>query len=38
MLVFVLIPVYGVEKFISQCANSLFSNTIANECEFIFLN
>lgn len=38
MLISVLIPVYGVEKFISQCANSLFSNTIANECEFIFLN
>ena len=34
----VLIPVYNVEQYIEKCAESLFKNTIANECEFIFTN
>lgn len=34
----VLIPIYGVEKYIEKCCLSLFTNTIANECEFIFVN
>lgn len=34
----VLVPVYGVEKYIERCARSLFSNTYANICKFIFLN
>ena len=34
----VLVPVYGVEKYIEKCAESLFSNTYADKCEFIFLN
>lgn len=34
----VLVPVYGVEKFIEKCCISLFNNTIAQDCEFIFVN
>lgn len=34
----VLIPVYGVEKYIRKCLISLFSNTIASDCEFIIVN
>ena len=34
----VLIPVYGVEKYIRMCLISLFSNTIASDCEFIIVN
>lgn len=34
----VLIPVYNVEKYIVKCLNSLFSNTIAELCEFIIVN
>lgn len=34
----VLIPVYKVEDYIEKCARSLFSNTIASDCEFIFTN
>lgn len=34
----VLVPVYGVEKYIEKFAFSLFSNTIASQCEFIFVN
>ena len=34
----VLIPVYNVELYIKKCCISLFSSTIANECEFIFVN
>lgn len=34
----VLVPVYGVEKYIEKFALSLFSNTIAFQCEFIFVN
>ena len=32
----VLIPVYNVENYIEKCAESLFKNTIADKCEFIF--
>ena len=37
-LISVLIPVYGVEKYIGQCLKSLFENTIADKCEFIIVN
>lgn len=33
----VIIPIYGVEKFIERCARSLFSQTL-QEIEFIFVN
>lgn len=36
VLISVLIPVYNVEKYIEKCAISLFENTIAHKCEFIF--
>ena len=32
------IPVYGVEKYIEQCARSLFEQTIIEDVEFIFVN
>lgn len=34
----VLIPVYGVEKYIERCARSLFEQTLADGIEFIFIN
>lgn len=34
----VLVPVYGVEEYIKQCSESLFNNSIAKDCEFIFIN
>lgn len=37
-LVSVVVPVYGVEKYIKRCAESLFSQTIAASCEFIFVD
>lgn len=37
-LISVLIPVYGVEKYIEKCLSSLFENTIAENCEFIIVN
>ena len=36
-LVSVLIPIYGVEKYIERCATSLFNQTYDN-CEFVFVN
>lgn len=34
----VLIPIYGVEKYIQRCALSLFSQTMKEHIEFIFVN
>ena len=34
----VLIPVYGVEKYIERCARSLFEQTMRDGIEFIFVN
>lgn len=34
----VLVPVYGVEKYIERCARSLFNQTMKEGIEFIFVN
>lgn len=34
----IIIPVYGVEKFIGQCARSLFAQTLKKDVEFIFVD
>ena len=34
----VLVPVYGVEKYIERCARSLFAQTMTDDIEFIFVN
>lgn len=34
----VLVPVYNVENYITKCAVSLFTNSMANECEYLFVN
>lgn len=34
----VLVPVYGVEKFIERCARSLFEQTMPDGVEYIFVN
>lgn len=34
----VCIPIYGVEKYIERCAHSLFSQTLQDGIEFIFVN
>lgn len=36
-LVSIIIPVYGVEKYIERCANSLFTQTYSN-IEYVFVN
>lgn len=38
ILISIIIPVYGVEKYIERCANSLFSQTIKDKIEFLFIN
>ena len=37
-LISVIIPVYKVEDYIERCVRSLFSQTIQNGIEFIFVN
>lgn len=34
----VIIPVYGVEKFVERCARSLMEQTLQEDVEFIFIN
>lgn len=34
----VIVPVYGVEKYIERCARSLFEQTMSHGIEFIFVN
>lgn len=34
----VIVPIYGVEKYIEKCLFSLFNNTMSSECEFILVN
>ncbi len=34
----VLVPIYNVSKYITRCVQSLFSQTIADDVEFIFVN
>ncbi len=34
----VIVPVYGVEKYIERCARSLFGQTMTDRVEFIFIN
>lgn len=34
----VCIPIYNVEKYVEKCLDSLFRNTIAQECEFVIVN
>lgn len=34
----VIIPVYGVEKYIARCAKSLFNQTMTDHVEFLFIN
>lgn len=38
VLLSVIIPVYGVEKYIERCARSLFEQTLTMGVEFIFVN
>ena len=37
-LLSVIIPVYGVEKYIERCANSLFNQSMTDNVEFIFVD
>ena len=37
-LVSVCVPVYNTAKYLEQCLESLFNQTIANKCEFIIVN
>ena len=38
ILLSVLVPIYGVEKYIERCATSLFEQTLQDHIEFIFVN
>lgn len=38
MKISVIIPIYGVEKYIARCARSLFEQTLIDGVEFIFIN
>ena len=37
-LISIIIPVYGVEKYIEKCLRSCFDNTIAKSCEFLIID
>jgi glycosyltransferase involved in cell wall biosynthesis len=34
----VIVPIYGVEKYIARCAESLFSQTMTENVEFLFVD
>ncbi|MBD5180528.1 MAG: glycosyltransferase family 2 protein, partial [Bacteroidales bacterium] len=34
----VIVPIYGVERYIERCARSLFGQTMTEGVEFIFIN
>lgn len=34
----VIVPIYGVEKYIARCAESLFNQTMTDKVEFLFIN
>ena len=38
MNISVIIPMYGVEKYIARCARSLFEQTLTNDVEFLFVD
>lgn len=38
ILVSVIVPIFGVEKYIERCITSLFDQSIINNVEFIFVN
>lgn len=37
-MISVIVPIYGVERYIERCARSLFEQRIASQCEYIFVN